>query len=127
MKLDRKVWEVPVTVTKRARGNPEGIGRPFVVRLSPQAVAVLDLLRPFAAQSDFVFPGGSPRRASLDSERSLFSPQKSIQRIRERTGIKDFMMRDIRRTVATGLAELAVPANIISKVLDHSLSGDARQ
>jgi integrase len=122
MKLDRRVWEVPVT--KRARGNPEGIGRPFAVPLSPQAVAVLEVLRPFAAHSDFVFPGGSPRRASLDSERSLFSPQKSVQQVRERTGIKDFMMRD-RRTVATGLAELGVPANSISKVLDHTLPGES--
>jgi integrase len=123
VKLDRKVWEVPVT--KRARGNPEGTGRPFVVPLSPQAVAALEILKPFAAHSDFVFPGGSPRRASLDSERNLFSPQKSIQRIRERTGISNFMMRDIRRTVATGLAELGVQANIISKILDHTLPGES--
>jgi len=123
MKFDRKVWEVPIT--KRARGNPEGTGRPFVVPLSPQAIAVLELLKPFAAHSDFVFPGGSPRRASLDHERNLFSPQKSIQRIRERTGIKDFMMRDIRRTVATGLAELGTSATIISKVLDHTLPGES--
>ncbi len=34
-------------------------------------------------------------------------------------------MRDIRRTVATGLAELGVPANIISKVLDHTLPGES--
>jgi integrase len=61
----------------------------------------------------------------LDSERNLFSPQKSIQRVRERTGIKDFTMRDIRRTVATGLAELGVTANIISKVLDHTLPGES--
>ncbi len=67
VKFDRKVWEVPVT--KRARGNPEGRGRPFVVPLSPQAVAVLELLKPFSAHSDFVFPGGSPRRSSLDTER----------------------------------------------------------
>ncbi len=123
MKFDRKVWEVPIT--KRARGNPEGSGRPFVVPLSPQAIAVLDLLKPFAAHSDFVFPGGSPRRASLDSERNLFSPQKSTQRIRTRTGIEDFMMRDIRRTVATGLAELGVSSTIISKVLDHTLPGES--
>ena len=123
MKLDRKVWEVPVT--KRARGNPEGTGRPFVVSLSPQAIAVLELLKPFSAHSDFVFPGGSPRRASLDIERNLFSPQKSIQRIRERTGVRDFMMRDVRRTVATGLAELGTPATIISKVLDHTLPGES--
>jgi integrase len=123
MKLDRKVWEVPIT--KRARGNPEGAGRPFVVPLSSQAIAVVELLKPFAAHSDFVFPGGSPRRASLDTERNLFSPQKSIQRVRERTGIKDFMMRDIRRTVATGLAELGTSPTVISKVLDHTLPGES--
>jgi integrase len=123
MKLDRKVWEVPIT--KRARGNPEGAGRPFVVPLSSQAIAVVQLLKPFAAHSDFVFPGGSPRRASLDTERNLFSPQKSIQRLRERTGIKDFMMRDIRRTVATGLAELGTSPTVISKVLDHTLPGES--
>jgi integrase len=31
--LARKLWEVPVT--KKARGNPEGAGKPFVVPLSP--------------------------------------------------------------------------------------------
>jgi integrase len=123
MKLDRKVWEVPIT--KRARGNPEGAGRPFVVPLSSQAIAGVELVKPFAAHSDFVFPGGSPRRASLDTERNLFSPQKSIQRLRERTGIKDFMMRDIRRTVATSLAELGTSPTIISKVLDHTLPGES--
>jgi integrase len=123
IKLDRAVWEVPVT--KRARGNPKGTGRPFVVPLPPQAVSVLELLRPFSAHSEFIFPGGSPRRSSLDTERNLFSPQKSTDRIRERTGIKDFMMRDIRRTVATGLAELGTPPNIISKVLDHTLPGES--
>jgi integrase len=123
VKFDRKTWEVPVT--KRARGNPEGRGRPFVVPLSQQAVAVLELLKPFSAHSAFVFPGGSPRRSSLDTERNLFSPQKSTDRIRQRTGIKDFMMRDIRRTVATGLAELGTTPNIISKILDHTLPGES--
>jgi hypothetical protein len=35
------------------------------------------------------------------------------------------MMRDIRRTVATGLAELGVSANIISKIMDHTLPGES--
>ena len=45
--LERKSWEVPVT--KKARGNPEGAGKPFVVPLSDQAIAVLKLLQPFSA------------------------------------------------------------------------------
>ena len=97
--------------------------KPFIVPLSPQAIAVLKLLQPFSAHSDYVFPGGSPRRATADAERNLFSPQKSIQRIRETTGIRDLQMRDIRRTVATGLGKLKVPPVTISRVLDHTIQG----
>jgi integrase len=57
--LQRKVWEVPVT--KKARGSAEGTGKPFIVPLSPQAVAVLKLLQPFSSDSDYVFPGESPQ------------------------------------------------------------------
>lgn len=124
--LARKLWEVPVT--KKARGRPEGAGKPFIVPLSSQAIAVLKLPQPFSAHSDYVFPGGRPRRAAADAERNLFSPQKSIQRIRETTGIRDLQMRDIRRTVATGLGRLKVTPVTISRVLDHTRRrpGDAR-
>ena len=98
-------------------------GSHFVVPLSPQTVAVLKLLQPFSAHSDYVFPGGSPRRATADTERNLFSPQKSIVRIREKTGIGDLQMRDIRRTVATGLGRLKVTPVTISHVLDHTIQG----
>jgi integrase len=94
--LKLRTWEVPVT--KKARGNPEGTGKPFIMPLSRQAVGTLRLLQPFSAHSDYLFPGGSPRRATLDIERNLFSPQKSNQRLRQLTGIQDLQMRDIRRT-----------------------------
>ena len=119
--LARKLWEVPVT--KKARGSAEGIGKPFIVPLSSQAIVVLKLLQPFSAHSDYVFPGGSPRRAIADADRNLFSPQKSIQRIRETTGIHDLQIRDIRRTVATGLGRLKVTPVTISRVLDHTIQG----
>lgn len=50
--LQRKTWEVPIT--KKARGNPEGTGKPFIMPLSTQAVAMLRLLQPFSAHSDFL-------------------------------------------------------------------------
>jgi hypothetical protein len=59
----------------------------------------------------------------MDAERNLFNPQKSIQRIRQTTGISDLQMRDIRRTVATGLGKLKVPPVTISRVLDHTIQG----
>lgn len=119
--LPRAVWEVPVT--KKARGSAEGTGKPFIVPLSSQAIAVVKLLQPFSAHSDYVFPGGSPRRATPDADRNLFSPEKSIQRIRETTGIRDLQMRDIRRTVATGLGRLKVTPVTISRILDHTIQG----
>jgi integrase len=121
MDLPRKVWEVPVT--KKARGSAEGTGKPFIVPLSLQAIAVVKLLQPFSAHSDYLFPGERPRRAIADAERNLFNPQKSIHRTREKTGIRDLQMRDIRRTVATGLGKLKVPPVTISRVLDHTIQG----
>ena len=119
--LARKLWEGPVT--QKARGNPEGAGKRLVVPLSSQAIAVLNLLQPFSAHSDHVFPGGSPRHGTADAERNLLNPQESIQRVRETTGVGDFQMRDIRRTVATGLGKLKEPPVTISRVLDQTIRG----
>lgn len=119
--LDEALWDVPIT--KKARGTSDGSGKPFVVPLSPQAIHALRVLTPFAAHSPFVFPGGSPRRKALSAERNLFSPQKSAERIRERAGLADFSLRDIRRTVATGLGRLGVAPATIARVLDHTIQG----
>jgi integrase len=119
--LDEALWDIPIT--KKARGTSDGSGKPFVVPLSSQAIQTLRALIPFSAHSPFVFPGGSPRRTALSSERNLFSPQKSTDRVRERTGLRDFSMRDIRRTVATGLGRLGVAPATIARVLDHTIQG----
>lgn len=121
--LKKAVWHI--AITKRARGNPEGTGRPFIVPLTRQALAALKVLSAFSGHSRFVFPGGSPRRHQLDEERCLHNPQKSIERIRERSGV-DFQIRDIRRTVATRMAEdVGITPFIIAKVMDHKLPGEA--
>jgi integrase len=122
--LERGVWHIPIT--KRARGNAEGMGRPFIVPLTRQARESLKILYAFAGHSRFVFPGGSPRRAQLDEEHRMHNPQKSLERIRMRSGV-DFQIRDIRRTVATGMAEdLGIAPFIIAKVMDHKLPGEAQ-
>jgi integrase len=121
--LKKAVWHLPVT--KRARGSPEGTGRPFTVPLTRQALASLKVLHAFAGHSRFAFPGGSPRRSELDGEHRLHNPQKSIERIRARSGV-GFQIRDIRRTVATRMAEdLGIAPFVIAKVMDHKLPGEA--
>lgn len=55
----------------------------------------------------------------------MHNPQKSVERIRERSGV-DFQIRDVRRTVATRMAEaLGITPFIIAKVMDHKLPGEA--
>ena len=121
--LRKALWHIPIT--KRARGNREGTGRPFVVPLTRPALAALKVLSAVSGHSRFVFPGGSPRRHQLNEENRLHNPQKSVERIRERSGV-DFQIRDIRRTVATRMAEdLGVTPFIIAKVMDHKLPGEA--
>jgi integrase len=121
--LQKGVWHLPIT--KRARGTPEGTGRPFVVPLTKQALAALRVLHAFSGHSRFVFPGGSPRRRQLDEDHRMHNPQKSVERIGERSGV-DFQIRDIRRTVATRMAEdLGITPFIIAKVMDHKLPGEA--
>ena len=83
------------------------------------------MLQAFSGHSRFVFPGGSPRRAHSNEEQRLHNPQKSVERIRARSGV-DFQIRDIRRTVATRMAEdLGITPFIIAKVMDHKLPGEA--
>ena len=51
----------------------------------------------------------------------MWNPQKAANRVRARSGVQ-FRIHDIRRTVATGLAELGVDEGIISRILNHSIS-----
>jgi integrase len=41
--------------------------------------------------------------------------------VRERTGLRDFSMCDVRHTVATGLGRLGVAPATIARVLDHTI------
>jgi len=96
-----------------------------VLPLTQQALASLKILHAFAGHSRFVFPGGTPRRSQLEEDQRMHNPQKSVERIRERSGV-DFQIRDIRRTVATRMAEdLGITPFIIAKVMDHKLPGEA--
>jgi hypothetical protein len=68
-----------------------------------------------------VWPFMGIHKPAIETPRD--SPQKSDQQVRKLTGIQDLQMRDIRRTVATGLGRLKVSPVTISRVLDHTLQG----
>lgn len=75
---------------------------------------IVDDARQLAAGGQFLFPdptGEAPISAQV--------PTKAIARARAALGIQDFRLHDLRRTAATGLAELGTLPNTISLVLNH--------
>jgi integrase len=84
------------------------------VPLSESAVRVLRELHPLAGHTEWIFLG--PTGGAIQN------PQKAVGRLRKKTGI-EFRIHDLRRTVATGLARLGVPRDVISSVLGHIIAG----
>ena len=100
-------WTIPAERTKSK-----------VEQRLPLVGIVLEILRRrFSTHdSEYVFPG----RFKDDS---LASHQKQFARIIERSKV-NFQARDLRRTLATNLAELGVERMTIKKILNHSEGKD---
>jgi integrase len=62
---------------------------------------------------DLVFPA-----RGKDNPASGFSKWKS--ELDEHAGVEGWVVHDIRRTVASGMAQLKVPPHIIERVLNHT-------
>ena len=96
------VWTLPGARSKNSR--------PHIIPISAQMET---LLRAQACVSgtDLVFPG----------ERSIFSGwSKSKARLDRRSGVSGWTLHDLRRTAATGMAELGIAPHVIEAVLNHA-------
>jgi integrase len=89
-------------------------GRQHVIPLSGEAVRVIESLRPLSGHKPAVFLGPTGD--------AIANPGKSIIRLRKRSKV-EFRIHDIRRTVATGLAQIGVRTDVVSAVLGHTISG----
>lgn len=104
--IDLKVglWTIPSERTKN--------GKTHALPLTPRVRAILKTLPRF--ESEFVFPargkpeqsysGYSKGKRGLDAEAKLF----------------DWTLHDLRRTAATGMAQLGVAPHVVEKILNHS-------
>jgi integrase len=97
--LGRKLIVLPAARTKN--------GRQHEVPLSPQALAILER-QPRRNSSGFVF-----------GQRGFTNWDKSKARLDARLKIAHWTLHDLRRTAATGMAELGVQPHIIEAVLNH--------
>lgn len=98
---------------RRVGGEVTG-GKEHVLPLPRQAADFLRALRQVTGGTPFLFPGAG-------ADAPLRGVQKSLDRVRERSGVVDFRLHDVRRTAATNLARLGVEQRIISLIMSHSL------
>jgi integrase len=101
------VWTIPRENTKGDRSHE--------VPLSPLASEILGSLPQL--QSPYVFPA----RGNNNSHASGYSRAKA--RSDELSGISDWRIHDLRRTVGTGMASIGIAVSTISKVLNHAEGG----
>lgn len=101
------VWTIPAKDAKNKKAHD--------VPLSDMALDILETMRPITGDSDYVFE--SPR---IDNEpvKWIKASSKKIQDDKK-TGISDFRPHDLRRTVATYMADNGISPMIIGKVLNH--------
>jgi len=106
--LDGGWWTLPAERSKN--------GLAHRIPLVPSAVALLRTLQEGPHDAEYVFRGGR-------TGQPVSNPQKWLARIRNRAGLADFRLHDIRRTVASSLTGLGVSRLVVSKLLNHVETG----
>jgi hypothetical protein len=109
--LERAVWTIPPEASKTG----EITGEPHIVPLSAGALHVLSRRRAqkVAPLSPYVFPAPSGGY--------MGNPSRGIATVRKRSGVADFRLHDVRRTVSQRIAEE------FGEGISHSILGHARQ
>lgn len=103
------VWTIPAENTKTRE-------RTHVVPLSPQALAVLDSVRPITQEFGWMFP-------ALRGTGHLGTVNRSFRAWKKRAKVEDFIGKDVRRTVITGLSRLGVDLEVRQAVANHASRG----
>jgi integrase len=98
--LARRVWTIPKSRTKNAKGH--------VVHLSDQSVA---LLKRANRQGPLVF--------SLLGTRPFQEFSQAKRRLDQLSGVTSWRLHDLRRTCVSGMARLGVVPHVADKILNH--------
>ncbi len=109
LELEKDQWTIPSARTKNEK--------PHFVHLSEQAIAVISSVPDIGA---FVFTSNGKTPFSGFS--------KAKKRLDETSGVTDWRLHDIRRTVTSGMAQLGIAPHVADKILNHqsgTISGAA--
>lgn len=109
--FEKGVWSVPRTATKS--------GFQLDVPITDAMREILDALRAFSGETSFVF-------ASFygpDEPKPIVGTSKTKARIARRSGVDNWRVHDIRRSVTSELGEMGVPENVQRALLGHRIPG----
>jgi len=101
---DFRVWSIPGARTKN--------GRPHVVPLAASAQAILKSMKSLRRADQFLF-------STTDGNSPVSGWSKIKSRLDDRMQIPHWRLHDLRRTAATGMAEIGVPPHIVEAALNH--------
>ncbi|MCW5829378.1 MAG: site-specific integrase [Deltaproteobacteria bacterium] len=110
--LLRAKWSDVDLKSKELRLPDTKSGRAHTVPLSPEAVAILKEL-PREEGNPYVIPGGIPGSHYVNIG-------KAWRSVREKAGVTDVTLHDLRRTVGSWLAQSGNSLVLIGHVLNHS-------
>ena len=99
------VWTIPAENAKNKRTHE--------IPLSKWAMNIVNEMREISEGGEYVFK--SPRKEN----RPVVSLRSACKRIQKYSEVPDFRLHDLRRTVATYMAESGISPMVIGKVLNH--------
>jgi len=109
--IREKTWTIPAELAKNKQ--------PHDVPLPDMALKIIEKMKPLSSDSDYVFKSPQKENQSIEW---LTRARKHIQRYSD---VPDFRPHDLRRTVASHMAELGVNRTVLGKILNHKgLAGD---
>ena len=96
----RRIWHIPSQRSKNAKAHLVHISNP-----------VWHLIKRRQRHSRFVFATGRGK--------NFQSFKLAKAELDRRSGVTDWRLHDLRRTVVTGMARLGVPPHVADKILNH--------
>ncbi len=109
--LDQAEWHIPAENSKT--------GKPHIVFLSRQSVALFNELYALAGGSELVLPG----RGSLTKTFAHNAINSALNKALQGQDIPAFTIHDLRRTASTLLHEQGWPSDVVEKALNHTIGG----
>ena len=109
--LEQAEWHIPAENSKT--------GKPHIVFLSRQSVALFKELHALAGGSELVLPG----RGSLTKTFAQNAINNALKKALQGQDIPAFTIHDLRRTASTLLHENGWSSDVVEKALNHTIGG----